>query len=69
MAARLGPQRRLRRIGFPLRSVLHVVVGLHRRWRPILFSFSQPIEADMVTDFAWGTPNAQPVTLVVLGQF
>jgi len=25
--------------------------------------FLQPIEADMVTDFAWGTPNAQPVTL------
>ena len=27
------------------------------------FHFAQPIEADMVTDFAWGTPSAQPVTL------
>ena len=27
------------------------------------FSFTQFIEADMVSDFAWGTPNAQPVTL------
>ena len=27
------------------------------------FTFLQPIEADMVSDFAWGTPNAQPVTL------
>ena len=26
-------------------------------------SFYQPIEADMVSDFAWGTANAQPVTL------
>jgi hypothetical protein len=24
---------------------------------------AQPIEADMMSDFAWGTPNAQPVTL------
>jgi hypothetical protein len=27
------------------------------------FTFLQPIEADMVSDFAWGTANAQPVTL------
>jgi hypothetical protein len=27
------------------------------------FGFLQIIEADMVTDFAWGTPQAQPVTL------
>ena len=27
------------------------------------FFFNQPIEADMITDFAWGTPQAQPVTL------
>jgi hypothetical protein len=27
------------------------------------FVFYQPIEADMVSDFAWGTANAQPVTL------
>jgi hypothetical protein len=27
------------------------------------FQFSQAIEADMVSDFAWGTSNAQPVTL------
>ena len=27
------------------------------------FNFSQPIEADMIVDFAWGTPQAQPVTL------
>jgi hypothetical protein len=27
------------------------------------FNFSQLIEADMVSDFAWGTANAQPVTL------
>jgi hypothetical protein len=27
------------------------------------FQFRQAIEADMVSDFAWGTPNAQPVTL------
>ena len=27
------------------------------------FYFQQIIEADMVSDFAWGTPNAQPVTL------
>ena len=27
------------------------------------FSFSQSIEADMVSDFQWGTVNAQPVTL------
>jgi hypothetical protein len=27
------------------------------------FHISQPIEADMVSDFAWGTANAQPVTL------
>ena len=27
------------------------------------FNFQQPIEADMTVDFAWGTPNAQPVTL------
>ena len=28
-----------------------------------LFHFHQRIEADMMSDFAWGTPNAQPVTL------
>ena len=27
------------------------------------FTFNQAIEADMVTDFQWGTANAQPVTL------
>ena len=27
------------------------------------FAFQQPIEADMVVDFAWGTAGAQPVTL------
>jgi hypothetical protein len=27
------------------------------------FAISQFIEADMISDFAWGTPNAQPVTL------
>lgn len=27
------------------------------------FEIAQPIEADMVSDFAWGTANAQPVTL------
>jgi hypothetical protein len=27
------------------------------------FNFVQPIEADMVSDFAWGTANAQPATL------
>ena len=27
------------------------------------FNFMQPIEADMVSDFQWGTANAQPVTL------
>ena len=27
------------------------------------FALYQPIEADMIGDFAWGTPNAQPVTL------
>jgi hypothetical protein len=27
------------------------------------FSVFQPIEADMISDFAWGTANAQPVTL------
>jgi len=27
------------------------------------FIFYQQIEADMVSDFAWGTPSAQPVTL------
>jgi len=27
------------------------------------FDFYQPIEADQVSDFAWGTPQAQPVTL------
>jgi hypothetical protein len=30
------------------------------------FAFRQPIEADWVTDFEWGTPNAQPVTLSFL---
>jgi hypothetical protein len=28
-----------------------------------IFAFYQTIEADMVTDFAFGTPNAQPITL------
>ena len=28
-----------------------------------LFEFLQAIEADMVSDFAWGTSNAQPVTI------
>jgi hypothetical protein len=27
------------------------------------FACNQPIEADMISDFAWGTANAQPVTL------
>jgi hypothetical protein len=27
------------------------------------FNFSQPIEADLIVDFAWGTAGAQPVTL------
>jgi hypothetical protein len=27
------------------------------------FSLAQPIEADLIGDFAWGTSNAQPVTL------
>ena len=30
------------------------------------FRVEQVIEADMVSDFAWGTPNAQPVTLSFL---
>jgi hypothetical protein len=30
------------------------------------FAFRQPIEADWITDFEWGTPNAQPVTLSFL---
>jgi len=30
------------------------------------FSFLQAIEADMISDFAWGTANAQPVTLSFL---
>jgi hypothetical protein len=28
-----------------------------------IFAFYQTIEADMVSDFAFGTPNAQPITL------
>ena len=28
-----------------------------------VFQFNQPIEADAISDFAWGTPQAQPVTL------
>ena len=32
------------------------------------FTFNQRIEADMVSDFAWGTANAQPVDAVVLGK-
>ena len=28
-----------------------------------VFTFMQPVEADMISDFAWGTPSAQPVTL------
>ena len=28
-----------------------------------IFNFHQAIEADIVSDFQWGTPNAQPVTL------
>jgi hypothetical protein len=31
-----------------------------------VFRFTQPIEADTVSDFAWGTPNAQPVTVSFL---
>jgi hypothetical protein len=27
------------------------------------FTFYQPLEADMISDFAWGTASAQPVTL------
>ena len=30
------------------------------------FTFSQRIEADAMTDFSWGTPQAQPVTLSFL---
>ena len=30
------------------------------------FTVRQPIEADMISDFAWGTANAQPVTLSFL---
>lgn len=30
------------------------------------FQFMQPIEADMIADFAWGTPQAQPITLSFL---
>ena len=33
------------------------------------FHFTQAIEADMVSDFAWGTANAQPVTLSFWAQF
>jgi hypothetical protein len=32
------------------------------------FNFHQRIEADFVTDFAWGTASAQPVTLSFLAQ-
>jgi len=32
------------------------------------FEFRQPIEADMIADFAWGTASAQPVTLSFLAQ-
>ena len=32
------------------------------------FNFRQPIEADLIVDFAWGTANAQPVTLSFLAQ-
>ena len=43
--------------------VFSVVSRPTRRWRLTCFCFHQPIEADMVSDFAWGTANAQPVTL------
>jgi hypothetical protein len=40
------------------------------------FALEQPIESDIVSDFAWGTPSAQPVTLsfwvysmVIIGTF
>ena len=33
-----------------------------------VFAFRQPIEADMISDFAWGTASAQPVTLSFLVQ-
>ena len=47
-------------------SLLFWVLSHRRltRWRQRMISASyQSIEADMVSDFAWGTPNAQPVTL------
>jgi hypothetical protein len=28
-----------------------------------IYNWQQPIEADMIADFGWGTPSAQPVTL------
>lgn len=48
--------------GFPY----YLGVGTTSAYTPAAsetFQFHQGIEADMVSDFAWGTANAQPVTL------
>ena len=43
-------------LGFQSSSAYAVLAGDY-------FTFNQAIEADMVSDFAWGTASAQPVTL------
>ena len=43
-------------LGFTSSSTFAVAAGDY-------FAFRQAIEADMISDFAWGTANAQPVTL------
>jgi hypothetical protein len=44
-------------------SVNNVSQGPYTPLPTDYFQFLQPIEADMVSDLAWGTPSAQPVTL------
>jgi hypothetical protein len=48
--------------GFPY-QLIAVTATAHALVAADYFVFQQAIEADMIGDFAWGTANAQPVTL------
>jgi hypothetical protein len=50
-------------IGFPYYTGWSAQATPYTALAADTFSFSQVIEADMVSDFAWGMPNAQPATL------
>lgn len=61
-----GPDAVLAPLGFAYHMYHQFTTAVPSLAADDYFSFVQYIEADYLTDFAWGTPDAQPVTLSFL---